>query len=351
MTLPALQPLEELLPSLDPLCRDLGLRRNLYGFARFFGLPARREGFDVGDQVVPVLCAEGQPGRHITSTYPSLQGVHQIGIQRERTRGGRSAFELGEREVARFGIDVRRVLTFSIPLNAVASNAITLVQSRPSLLLRRQVVLRDRITARDSGILGGSHTRCQHDSGHDAEKKWVVTGSHSFPLFSERKVESHEVAAHTLIFTAGCESLEVNSGEFLVPGQTVPAMHERIVAIPQGKDIGIAEIGGIARQCLPRDPGELIAANEEKLRRECVVGLYGTCIPDWTLRPGRKQSRVIRRSSVRKKNIVFCTLVYPGYVKFADIQGPINACSVKRSIASTCARYRYSAGSEKESWP
>jgi hypothetical protein len=56
-------------------------------------------------------------------------------------------------------------------------------------------------------------------------------------LFSERKVKTHEVAAAPLILTGvGCQ-FGFQGGEFLMPRQASTAMHERIVAIPDGEHI------------------------------------------------------------------------------------------------------------------
>ena len=136
-----------------------------------------------------------------------------------------------------------------------------------------------------------------------------------------------------------------------MPGQAVAAMDERIVPVSQCKDVGIAEVGWIAGQSLPGDPGQLVAANEEKLRRVGVVGLNRARIPDRTLRTGSKRPRLICRSRVSQEDIVLGALINPGQVKLTDIESPVSAGSIEGAIALTGTGYSYAAGSEKVGWP
>src|SRR5438034_10702630 len=88
-----------------------------------------------------------------------------------------------------------------------------------------------------------------------------------FPLFSEGKVKTHEVTAGALILPTCGKPLQVDGGEFLVPGETVAAMHERVVTVSDRENVSVPQVRWIRCQHLPGDPGQLVAANDKKLRR------------------------------------------------------------------------------------
>ena len=178
-----------------------------------------------------------------------------------------------------------------------------------------------------------------------------------FPLFSEGKVKTHEVTAGALILPTCGKPLQVYSGEFLVPGETVAAMHERVVTVSDRKYVSIAQVGRIRCQHLPRDPRQLVAPNNEKLRGVGVVRFDRASVPRRPLRTGRKYSWLIngRRTDgkrtggnrIGKKNIVTGALVDAGHIKLADVKAPIKSSPIEGSIASTRARQYVAFGGQK----
>ncbi len=88
----------------------------------------------------------------------------------------------------------------------------------------------------------------------------------SSSLFSEGKVEAHEVAAEALVPATRGQSFEIFCGELLVPSQTIAAMHKGVVAVTDGKYVHITEIGWITRQHLPGDSHQLVSTDDEELR-------------------------------------------------------------------------------------
>src|SRR5437667_11595051 len=107
--------------------RNFRLRRNRNRGSWFFCFPTRGKSFDVSEQILPIVTAQRQPGRHVTAAQSTLHGADYVRVERQGSGGCGAAFELGEREVARFGIDVWSVFAVAIALSPVASESMTVV--------------------------------------------------------------------------------------------------------------------------------------------------------------------------------------------------------------------------------
>src|SRR2546429_7530341 len=94
--------------------RNFRLRRNRNRGSGFFCFPTRGKSFDVSKQILPIVTAQRQPGRHVTAAQSTLHGADYVRVERQGYRGWGAAFELGERKVARVGIDVRRGLRVTL---------------------------------------------------------------------------------------------------------------------------------------------------------------------------------------------------------------------------------------------
>src|SRR5437667_5059906 len=178
-----------------------------------------------------------------------------------------------------------------------------------------------------------------------------------FPLFSEGKVKTHEVTAGALILPACGKPFQVYGGEFLVPGETVAAVHKRVITVSNRENVSVPQVRWIRCQHLPRDPRQFIAPNDEKVRRVGVMRFDGSCIPGRTLGTGRKYSWLIngRRTDgkrtggncIGQKNIVAGALIHPGHITLADVKAPIKSSPIEGSIASTRAWQYVSSGGQK----
>src|SRR5207302_7896418 len=83
-------------------------------------------------------------------------------------------------------------------------------------------------------------------------------------LSSERKVKTHEVAAGPLIQAGIGSMLGQLGGEFLVPSQSRPAVHERVVAIAYCNYISVPKVAGSKpSHRLARDPSQLVSRQEK----------------------------------------------------------------------------------------
>ena len=108
---------------------------------------------------------------------------------------------------------------------------------------------------------------------------------HSFSSpASERKIETHEVAAISLVQPSPGSALDAHGRELLMPRKSGPTVHEWVVAVANREHISVPEIAGVGRKRLLGHAYQLVAAYEEQLGRISVVGFEGACIPLRSLR-------------------------------------------------------------------
>src|SRR5439155_27351446 len=107
--------------------RNFRLRRNRNRGSWFFCFPTRGKSFDVSKQMLPIVTAQRQPGRHATAAQSTLHGADYVRVERQGSGGCGPAFDFGERKVARVGTDVVSVFTVAISLSHVAYDAIAFV--------------------------------------------------------------------------------------------------------------------------------------------------------------------------------------------------------------------------------
>src|SRR6266851_4666765 len=127
VTLPALQFLKHRLPSLDPVRGDRWRGRNLDRCARLLRFPSFGEMFDVSYQVCTHLVREWVPGRHVGAFQAPSNGVEQIFIAGQSPGRCRAAFERGQGEVTRLGIQPHGILSLAIAQVAMTASAITAI--------------------------------------------------------------------------------------------------------------------------------------------------------------------------------------------------------------------------------
>src|SRR5438309_7920844 len=152
-------------------------------------------------------------------------------------------------------------------------------------------------------------------------------------LGSERKVKTHEVAAGPLIQTATRSMPGQFCGEFLMPRESRPAVHEWVVAIAHCNYIGVSQIAGRkTRDGLPRNPSQLIPHQEKQFWRIGVMSLEGACIPQHPLRPGWKRACIIGWYPVGQKNVVRGALEHAGHIKPTEIETPVSSGSIERAV-------------------
>src|SRR5437588_10416483 len=108
--------------------RNFRLRRNRNRGSWFFCFPTRGKSFDVSKQILPIVTAQRQPGRHVTAAQSTLHGGDYVRVERQGSSGRGAAFELGERKVARVAIDVGSVFAVDIALYPVEYDAIAYVE-------------------------------------------------------------------------------------------------------------------------------------------------------------------------------------------------------------------------------
>src|SRR5437899_10733354 len=136
--------------------RNSRLRRDRNRGSWFFCFLARGKSFDVSKQILPIVTAQRQPGRHVTAAQSTLHGADYVRVERQGSGGCGAAFELRERKVARLGIDAGKVFTNVIPLQPMDSDAIEFVQPLNRSILWCMVIHEDRIAAGQTGILRSS---------------------------------------------------------------------------------------------------------------------------------------------------------------------------------------------------
>src|SRR2546426_8529455 len=78
--------------------RNFRLRRNRNRGSWFFCFPTRGKSFDVSKQILPIVTAQRQPGRHVTAAQSTLHGADYVRVERQGSSGRGAAFELGERD-------------------------------------------------------------------------------------------------------------------------------------------------------------------------------------------------------------------------------------------------------------
>src|SRR5207302_1852705 len=100
MTLPAVQLGAECFTVGNTVDGNWRLGRNRDGSASLFFVPARREDFDVGDQVGAHLRAQGIPDGHVGIGDAAPDSVIEIFIGRQSTGRSRTAFESRDSEIA-----------------------------------------------------------------------------------------------------------------------------------------------------------------------------------------------------------------------------------------------------------
>src|SRR5438445_12238857 len=118
--------------------RNFRLRRNRNRGSWFFCFPTRGKSFDVSKQILPIVTAQRQPGRHVTAAQSTLHGADYVRVERQGSGGCGAAFELGEPKVARFGIDVGSVSPVALPLYLCACVRVGFVLPLPRSSLRRR---------------------------------------------------------------------------------------------------------------------------------------------------------------------------------------------------------------------
>src|SRR5207244_13423766 len=108
--------------------RNFRLGRNRNRGSWFFCFPTRGKSFDVSKQILPIVTAQRQPGRHVTAAQSTLHGADYVRVERQGSSGRGAAFELGERKVARFGIDVGSVFAVAMVVYPVAAGGVAFVE-------------------------------------------------------------------------------------------------------------------------------------------------------------------------------------------------------------------------------
>src|SRR4051812_17157400 len=146
MAQPAIHALEQVRTALNAFRRLSRLRWNRHCGGRFFLREARRERLDVCHQVRALLPRQRIPRRHSAGVHTTRDGVIEIRVQGESSRGSRAAFIGCLRKVPRFRVKVSSVLAASVTVLAMAKDAVTLVQifamagvsgGRPNMTLLR----------------------------------------------------------------------------------------------------------------------------------------------------------------------------------------------------------------------
>src|SRR5437879_7101849 len=79
--------------------RNFRLRRNRNRGSWFFCFPTRGKSFDVSKQILPIVTAQSQPGRHVTAAQSTLHGADYVRVERQGSGGCGVAVELVERKV------------------------------------------------------------------------------------------------------------------------------------------------------------------------------------------------------------------------------------------------------------
>ncbi len=113
---------------LDAIQRERGLGRNRDRSGGLIGLPARREGFDEGDEIRAILVRQGDPRGHVGVYEASRHGVEEVFVGRQRSGGRRAALEGGRDEIARQDIQVWPVFSVAVAAEAVAAPAVAKVE-------------------------------------------------------------------------------------------------------------------------------------------------------------------------------------------------------------------------------
>src|SRR5207253_10397575 len=131
--------------------RNFRLRRNRNRGSWFFCFPTRGKSFDVSKQILPIVTAQRQPGRHVTAAQSTLHGADYVRVERQGSGGCGAAFEWGERKVARVGIEGGSVVAVAIALYVVASDAIEFVEPLTRALFRRAFILGNRTAPGHAG--------------------------------------------------------------------------------------------------------------------------------------------------------------------------------------------------------
>src|SRR5467141_2776491 len=128
MALPAFQLGEELFSVFDAIQSGCGFGRNIDDIAGLVGLPARREGFDEGDEIRAVLVRQGDPRRHVGIVKTTDERVDEILVRWQSTGRRGSTFVRRRDEIPRQNIEVWPIFTVAVATEAVAAPAVAKVE-------------------------------------------------------------------------------------------------------------------------------------------------------------------------------------------------------------------------------